>query len=100
MGHAIMTRTPPTGNDYKSFLTIGVGVQSAVRLWHLDNNKLSQAQPKNYEPLEWNEVELIESTRNIQWYITIGNKKGEKKNKIQMEEDFYSELEKLSVSTA
>ena len=49
MGHAIMTRTPPTGNDYKSFLTIGVGVQSAVRLWHLDNNKLSQAQPKNYE---------------------------------------------------
>ena len=95
-----MTRTPPSGADYDSFLTIGVGVQSAIRLWYFNDKTLKLAQPKNYEPLEWNEVEQLESTRNIQWYITIGNKKGGKKSKIQMEEDFYSEWDKLTISTA
>ena len=94
-----MTRNPPSGTQYESFITIGVGVQSAIRLWYFENQTLKLAQPKNYEPLEWIEVDRLESTRNIQWYITIGNKINERGNKIQLEENFYSEIEKLSLST-
>lgn len=99
IGSSIISNTKPERDEYENFITIGVGSLSSVRLWYSKNGIIEKSRP-NFVPLEWRVKERLESTRSIKWYITVGTQKNENKVRIHMEETIYSDLEKLSVSSA
>jgi hypothetical protein len=93
-----LSKNPPNGNDYDTFITIGVGRLSSVRLWYQENGKLEKTRPK-YVPLEWSERDTLESTRSIKLYITVGSNIKTKNTEEKYDTNYKLDLENLSVTS-